>query len=67
MTLNVDTLLSQWELYLLILVRITAFIYTAPFLSMNNVPARTQLGLAFFFSYIILCITPMMELLAMQF
>lgn len=29
MTLNVDTLLSQWELYLLILVRITAFIYTA--------------------------------------
>ena len=58
MTLNVDTLLSQWELYLLILVRITAFVYTAPFFSMSNVPARTKLGLSLFLSYIIVCITP---------
>ncbi len=58
MTLNVDTLFSQWELYLLILVRITSFIYTAPFFSMSNVPARTKLGLAVFVSYIIVCVAP---------
>lgn len=58
MTLNADVLFSQWELYLLILVRITSFIYTAPFFSMSNVPGRTKLGFAIFLSYIIMCIAP---------
>lgn len=58
MTINADALFAQWELYLLILVRVASFIYTAPFFSMSNVPTRTKLGLAVFVSYIIMCVFP---------
>ena len=58
MTVNADALFTQWELYLLILVRVASFLYTAPFFSMSNVPARTKIGLAVFLSYIIMCVFP---------
>ena len=58
MTVNADALFTQWELYLLILVRVASFLYTAPFFSMSNVPARTKIGLAVFLSYIIICVFP---------
>ncbi len=58
MTIDVSTLFAQWELYLLILVRVASFIYTAPFFSTSNVPTRTKLGLAVFLSYIIMFAAP---------
>lgn len=58
MTIDVNTLFAQWELYLLILVRVASFIYTAPFFSTSNVPTRTKLGLAIFLSYIIMFAAP---------
>lgn len=58
MTINVDALFAQWELFLLILVRVASFVYTAPFFSTNNVPVMTKLGVSFFLSYIIMLAVP---------
>lgn len=44
---------ADLEYFLLILVRITGFIFIAPFYSMNNTPARVKIGLAIFLSYLI--------------
>lgn len=41
------------EVFLLILVRITAFIYVAPFFSLKNVPQKVKVGFSLFFSIII--------------
>jgi len=38
--------IGQIEFFLMILVRISAFVYTAPFLSTRNVPFRVKTGLA---------------------
>ena len=38
--------IGQIEFFLMILVRISAFVYTAPFLSTKNVPFRVKTGLA---------------------
>lgn len=45
--------ISNFELYLFILVRITGFIYTAPFFSQKNVPFRVKTGLSIFMAAII--------------
>jgi flagellar biosynthetic protein FliR len=37
---------QNYEIFLLILVRITGFIYTAPFFSLKNVPFRVKTGLS---------------------
>lgn len=49
MTFSIDNL----EIFFLILVRITAFIYSAPFFSMKNVPQKVKVGLSLFFSIIL--------------
>lgn len=36
------------EFYLVLLVRISAFMFSAPFFSMSNVPVKVKVGLAFF-------------------
>lgn len=41
------------ESFLLILVRITAFMYVAPFFSLRNVPQKLKVGLSFFISMLI--------------
>lgn len=41
------------EFFLLILVRITGFVYTAPFFSLKNVPFRVKTGLSIFLAFII--------------
>lgn len=41
---------EQIEFYLCILVRITAFIYTAPFFSIKNVPQRVKIGFSLVFA-----------------
>lgn len=41
------------EYYLLILTRVSCFIFVAPFFSMNNTPARVRIGLSIFVSYLL--------------
>jgi flagellar biosynthetic protein FliR len=43
----------QFEVFLLILVRITGFMFTAPFFSLGNVPGRVKAGLALFMTVIL--------------
>lgn len=45
--------LDELEYFLLILVRMTSFIYAAPFFGMNNTPARVKIGLGFFISLLL--------------
>ena len=51
----IDISISQLNLeyLLLVLVRITAFVYIAPFFGQNNVPQQVKLGLSVFLSIII--------------
>lgn len=49
MTLTID----NFEVFILILVRITGFISTAPFFSLKNVPNRVKIGFAVFLSAIL--------------
>ncbi|MDF2951096.1 MAG: flagellar biosynthetic protein FliR [Anaerocolumna sp.] len=44
---------TDFEVFLLILVRITAFIYVAPFFSLRNVPQRVKVGFSLFFAIIL--------------
>ena len=44
---------ADLEYYLLILVRITCFIYAAPFFSLNGVPRRAKIGFSIFLAYLI--------------
>ncbi len=49
MTFTID----NFELFFLIFVRITGFIYTAPFFSLKNVPVRVKSGISIFLAAII--------------
>ena len=53
MSINYDVILSYWEFFLLILIRITSFVYTAPFFSIGNTPQRVKLGFSIFLSYLV--------------
>lgn len=55
---------SQYELetFFLILVRITSFIYIAPFFGQRNTPQRIKLGLSLFLSFLIYTILPAQNL-----
>jgi len=50
--------LNYWEVFLLILVRIASFVYTAPFFSMANTPQRVKLSLAIFISVMVFSLIP---------
>ncbi len=50
--------LGQFEFYLVILARISAFIYSAPFFSMNTVPQRVKIGLSAVLAYLVFTISP---------
>lgn len=56
--LNFEVALNQWEVFLLILVRIASFVYTAPFFSIQGIPQRTKLGLAVFVSILVYMLVP---------
>lgn len=45
--------LLNFEIYLLILVRMSGFIYTAPFFSQKNVPVNVKVGFSIFLSAIV--------------
>lgn len=54
---------SELEFFLLILVRITCFIYIAPFYGQSNTPGRIKIGLGFFISLLMYyTITPHAQL-----
>ena len=44
---------ADLEYYLLILVRITCFVFVAPFFSLNGVPRRVKVGFSIFVAYLI--------------
>ncbi len=44
---------ADLEFYLLVLVRITCFVYAAPFFSMDGVPRRVKVGFSIFLAYLI--------------
>lgn len=44
---------ADLEFFLLILVRVTGFIYASPFFSMNNTPRRVKIGLSIFTAYLL--------------
>lgn len=45
--------IREIELFLLILVRVSCFVFTAPFFSLNNVPKRVKIGLSFFIAMLL--------------
>lgn len=49
---------ADFEYFLLILVRVTSFIFIAPFFSMSNTPRRVRIGLGFFIALILYNIVP---------
>ncbi len=51
--LNYTFSLVDFELLILILVRISCFVYAAPFYGMTNVPSRVKIGLSCFISILI--------------
>lgn len=53
-----DTFLGEWELFLLIFMRIASFVYVAPFFNTANTPRRIKVGFAFFLSIIVLELYP---------
>lgn len=52
---------ENFEFLLLILVRITGYIFTAPFFSLKNVPLRVKTGLSIFLSLILFYSVPYTE------
>lgn len=55
---NYSFSLLTFEYFLLILVRISCFVFIAPFYGMQNVPGRVKVGLAFFVSLILFQVLP---------
>ena len=51
--MNIDLAVEDIEVFLLILVRISGFVYTAPFLSQNSVPRNVKIGLSVFMALVI--------------
>lgn len=56
--INVQFTQENLEQLLVIFVRISAFIFVAPFFSINNVPRRLRAGLAFFIALVIYPVLP---------
>ena len=58
--MNIDVVISQQDIeyFILILVRITSFVFIAPFFGMSNTPQRTKLGLSVFLTLIFYNVLP---------
>lgn len=52
---------ADLEYFLLILVRITCFVYIAPFFSMSNTPRNVRIALSFFLSVLMFHVAPRAE------
>lgn len=51
--LDISFTYADLEYFLLILVRVSCFVYAAPFFSMSNVPRRVRTGFSIFFAYLL--------------
>lgn len=51
--ISFDISVAELEIFLLIIVRVTMFVYAAPFFGMNNVPNMVKISLGIFMSYLI--------------
>lgn len=51
--IDVSFTYADLEYFLLILVRISCFVYAAPFFSMSNVPRRVRVGFSIFLAYLL--------------
>jgi flagellar biosynthesis protein FliR len=51
--------IQNFDFFLLILVRITGFFFTAPFFSLRNVPIRVKTGLSIFIAFILYYTIPL--------
>ena len=51
--LDISFSYADLEYFLLVLVRISCFVYVAPFFRMSNVPRRVKIGFSLFFAYLI--------------
>ena len=60
--INITFSIDKLEYFLLILVRITSFIYTAPFYSQANVPQRIKVGFSVFVTIILYNVLPVQNL-----
>lgn len=58
MEISYDYLLQHWELFLLILMRISTFIFVAPFFSIGNTPVRVKIVFSVFLSILIYSVLP---------
>lgn len=56
--INFDVALSQFEIFILILIRIATFIYVAPFFNIANTPKRLKIGFAVLVSVLVLELYP---------
>lgn len=56
--INYEVALAQFEIFLLILMRIASFIAVAPFFNTANTPARIKIGLSFFVSLLVYTVHP---------
>lgn len=51
--INITFTYADLEYFLLILVRVTCFVYVAPFFSLNGVPRRVKIGFGIFLAYLL--------------
>lgn len=51
--INYSFSIYDLEFFLLILVRVTCFVYVAPFFSMRNTPANVRIAMSFFTSLLL--------------
>ncbi|MCR4788020.1 MAG: flagellar biosynthetic protein FliR [Lachnospiraceae bacterium] len=49
---------GDFELFILVLVRVTSFAFVAPFFSMNNTPRPVKIGLSFFITVLLFNVIP---------
>lgn len=49
---------QELELFILVLVRVTSFVFVAPFFSMTNTPRMVRIGLSFFLSILLFGLIP---------
>ena len=51
--LDISFTYADLEYFLLILVRVSCFVYVAPFFSMSNVPRRVKISFSILFAYLL--------------
>lgn len=59
--INYDIALSEFELFILILMRLATFVFAAPFFNTANIPQRFKIGFSFFMAILVYNLGPEMS------